>query len=109
MTTQRRLLDHTGRTLRVFHYDSADDRVTIQTHEDVEPVIDAVSAIRNRHRSAEGVHMRMLGSIPVPILNKWRIDDGVDVLRLPRQEFFAYVRRKLNGDYSRFRARDKPL
>lgn len=109
MAVQRRLLDRSGRVLQVFNYDHSDGRAIIHTHEDVEPAMDAVREIRNGDRRAAGVHMKMLGSIPVTIINKWRIDDGVDVMRLPRREFFAYVRRKLNGDYSRFRTRDKPL
>lgn len=105
----KRLLDHTGRVIQTYHYDDSEDKGIIHTYEDVEPVIDAVTEIKNKHRNAEGVHMKMLGSIPVTIMRKWQIDDGVDVMRLPRKEFFSYVRGKLNGDYSKFRTRDKAL
>ena len=111
MPVERRLLDQHGRTLKVFNYDHAENKVTIQHHEDVEPVIEAVKEVRNgRGYSLFGSkELSLKASIPLTIINKWRIDDGVDVLRLGKSEFSKYLKRKVNDHYSKFRAKDKPL
>jgi hypothetical protein len=76
----RRLLDATPEGLvEYFHFDEAADRMTIETVHDVTAVIE-----RNKALAAETTgyspsrELKHVDSIPVAVLHKWRIEDGID-------------------------------
>lgn len=99
MMIQWKLFDYSGCVFWVFNFDYVDGWVIIYIYEDVELVMDVVCEICNGYCCVVGVYMRMFGSILVMIVNKWCIDDGVDVMCLLCCEFFVYVWCKFNGDY----------
>lgn len=45
----KRILDHTGATVSVFHYDAMEDRATVVTHGDAQPIVDLNKALKSSH------------------------------------------------------------
>lgn len=72
----------------------ADGGFTIQSTQDVEPILDNNKILQNTpQRSDWGRH---IASIPNIVIDKWSKDHGVNLLALPKDEFTKFVRRKLN-------------
>jgi hypothetical protein len=82
-----------------FEYDEAEDRAVIKKAVDVEPILD----LNQRLRSGDGGYtgwtkgrmFRHAASIPIEVVEMWRIDYGVDATR---REHWPAVRRLLNSN-----------
>jgi hypothetical protein len=79
----------------IFHRHS-DGQFTIQRHDpDVEPTLEWNKALRSQSQTrTDG--LKHIASIPAIVIEKWIIDDGVNVLALRGYEQAQYYRRKLD-------------
>lgn len=92
----RRLFDHDevyGQT-EFFHYDSATGDFTIETTQDVEPILDENARQRN---SGDGFtpsrDMRKIATIPLVVLQLWKEKYGLDWMN---RNHAKAIREKLN-------------
>lgn len=75
-------------------YRESDGGFTIQSRQDVEPILDRNKELQNtEQRSDWGRH---IASIPNIIIDKWSKDHGVNLMALPKDEFARFVKRKLD-------------
>lgn len=75
-----------------FHRES-DGGFTIQSRQDVEPILDHNKALQNTPQKSDwGRH---IASIPLIIIDKWSKEDGVNVLAMGKDEAAKYLKRKL--------------
>lgn len=83
------------------------EKMIIRTTEDVEPVIDEVTAYRNSTTNgfSQSKNYRKIGSIPMIVVHQWLTEKGIDLMA-PGNE--KYVRQALN-EMSKFRTVDKAL
>lgn len=83
-----------------YHYDDADDRLTIQTVQDVEPVLEANKRAFNDNHGYKSEVFNKKAEIPDVIWMKWCDDNGI-----PRKEFCSnqkVLRRFLNDPANKF-------
>ena len=69
-------------------------RVVVETVQDCQGIIDQNK--RDQTAGKSRGDLRKIASIPAVIWNKWMIDDGVNLNKMPREEKNRYLRRKLN-------------
>lgn len=83
------------------------EKMIIKYTEDVEPIIETVTAERNDRRNGFGKskNWRKIGSIPLIVVHQWLVEKGIDLMA-PGNE--KYVRQALN-EMSKFRTVDKAL
>ena len=104
----RRLLDHdpyTGVTT-YHHYDEADDTMTIETVQDVTPILE-----HNKAQQNEGFDKRSdlwhAATIPAVVQLEWMTKFGVDLMN---HDHFSAVKRLLNSsEYSHLRRNEFKL
>ncbi len=108
----KRILDHdplSGIT-EYFDYDHTSDTMTIQTVQDVTPIIEFNKALqKDTSYWSKGVKKEFVHAARIPnnIINKWLIEDGIDVFNPQHKE---RVRRKLNDpDYRYLRTSNNKL
>jgi hypothetical protein len=77
--------------IRSWH-DFEDDKFVFGRTQDVESYLDANKAAQNEQQKGD---FRLIASIPVVILERWIIEDGVNYLAVDKLEFSRLVRRKL--------------
>lgn len=73
-------------------HDFEDDKFVFGRTQDVEPILDANKAFQNNRQTGD---FRLIASIPVVILERWIIEDGVNYLAIDKLEFSQLIRRKL--------------
>ena len=107
MQKNKRELDSNGDVRYVGHYDESEDRMTIETVQDVAPYLE-----KNKTEILAGTinkkaPMRKMASIPLVLIEKWLREEGLDVFnddhhkRLMRKLHdpdYAYLR-TLEGRY----------
>ena len=100
----RRLLERReDGTELYYHYDHLNDVTIIEETQDVEPYLDSnkqsmINLDVTQHRKGDLWHM---ASIPNVIINKWLIEDGIDVFsKDPDQQ--KKVKQKLNSPEWRY-------
>jgi len=107
MEKNKRELDSNGDVRYVGHYDESEDRMTIETVQDVAPYLE-----KNKTEILAGTinkkaPMRKMASIPLVLIEKWLREEGLDVFnddhhkRLMRKLHdpdYAYLR-TLEGRY----------
>jgi hypothetical protein len=107
MEKNKRLLDGNGDVSYIGHYEEAEDRMTIETVQDVAPYLE-----KNRQQAISGTFdkkapMRKMASIPLVIIEKWLREEGLDVFNADHQTrlmrklhdpAYAYLR-TLEGRY----------
>jgi len=95
----KRLFDHdplSGLT-EWFHYDDATDKITIETVDDVEPVLDANKRSYNEGRKS--TDFRRIATIPPVVQLLWMEKYGVD---LTNKDHLPAVKRLLNDPEWRY-------
>lgn len=91
-----RIIDIVDGVTTTHEYDAATDTSIVRRHQDVEAILEANKALQNADdkgwvsRSRE---MRRVASIPNVIIEKWRIEKGIDVFNPNHKEA---VKRLLN-------------
>ena len=86
-----------------FDWDDGEKKATVETIQDVEPIIEA-----NKREQASGKSttrdksFKKIASIPVIFMTQWMQQDGVNWFRLSKREQAAYLRRKLNDPQYKF-------
>lgn len=80
-----------------FHRE-ADGGFTLQSIQDVEPIIEQNKAFQNTPQKSDwGRHV---ASIPLVMIEKWGKEAGVNLLALPKDEFHRFIKRKIDDpDY----------
>lgn len=95
----RRLLDASGGVITEFHHDEADDKITLSAVYDEEPFIEG-----NKRAQADGAGKSKsgdfwhVGHFSWGTLWRWAKEDGLSisrVLKMPRQEFERWIKKKL--------------
>ena len=66
----------------------------MQRRQDAEPIIENNKRLQNEGRQTG--EFRHIASIPSVIIEKWMNETGVPLLSLPKHEFNAFIRKKLN-------------
>lgn len=108
----RRLLDYDPMTrITTWHEYYAPDRQNVITSEqDVAPILDANTAIRNHGHQGmidKEVGLRLVARVPLPQLHQWAAETGT---RVGTPEFHEVLRIRLNDpDYRRMRTNDEYL
>lgn len=99
----KRRLDSDNGVSSTFHYDSDGDRTTVQTVQDVEPILENNKRLQtlNDGYNADRT-MKRIASIPLVVVQQWMQEDGVNWLALPKAEKAVYLRRKLNDPQWRY-------
>ncbi len=75
------------------HRDKTERKLVFERLQDCEPIIESNKAV-----AADPVKRdwgRHIATIPNVILEKWIVEDGVNYLALPKDEFDRLIRRKL--------------
>ena len=85
------------------------NRMTIRRTQDVEPVIDEATAVRNMGRNgfSEDRHFRKIGSIPLMVVDKVLRERGINLME--NSEEARKESRKILNEYNKFRTVDKPV
>jgi hypothetical protein len=82
-----------------FHYehDNHTPKVGIARYQDVEPILENNKILQT---SGDGYNeardMRRVASIPMIVVEKWMVEDGVNFLALSGPERSKYLKKKLN-------------
>lgn len=109
--TEGVLYNHQGEVLTRYHVDQETDDLIVQRVQDVEPIIERNKRQRNANIGANafgGKVMEQVASIPLIAIEMWSKEDGVDYMRLPKDEFMKRIRSKLiGGDCDAFRVSDR--
>ncbi len=99
----RRLLDFDARTgiAEYHHYDSLTGRTTIETAQDVAPILERNRALQNADDRgwSPARDLRRAATIPDIIVLKWRKDYGIDVFN---RDHWPAVKRLLNDPEWRY-------
>lgn len=77
----------------LFHWNN-DGTFTIERRQDVEDVIERNKALQTTPQDRRS-EFRHIASIPNVILERWMNESGVNLMRLPADEFARFVRKKL--------------
>lgn len=64
--------------------------------QDVEAILDRNKALQNEPQKTSETLGHHLASIPLIIVEKWRNEEGADILKMGQQELQRFLRRKLN-------------
>lgn len=87
----RRLLDHRGDVVSVFH-SFADDEVAVETKQDCEPILDENRVARSLGNQSSDWGLRRVASIPSVIYEQW-LKEGMPAH--DKAERMRFIRRKL--------------
>ena len=99
----KKLLDSDGNVSRVFHHDDMTDISTVQTIQDVEPILDNNKRLQTFNDGySPSRDMKRIASIPMVIAERWIKEDGYNWMALPKKEKSVYLRKKLNDPDYRF-------
>jgi len=86
-----------------FHW-NGDGTFTIEAVQDVEPILEHNKVLQGAPQDRKS-GFRHVASIPVIFLEKWSREEGVDYMRMPRDEFAKRIKLKLaDPDYRWLRA-----
>lgn len=83
-----------------YAYLHGDGKITLETVVDVEPVLERNKRMQNLEKGTNKQWFGLYG-IPDIFVSKWLHEDGVNILRLPKDELKRYLLRKVgrNPDY----------
>lgn len=99
----KRALDTEDGVSSTFHYDPDGDRSTVETVQDVEPILENNKRLQTLNDGYTADRsMRRIASIPLVVVQQWMQEDGVNWLALPKDEKAIYLRRKLNDPQWRY-------
>jgi hypothetical protein len=80
--------------MRTLFHPHADGTFTVQRREeDVEPLLDLNKHLRSVPQKTDG--LKHIASIPAIMIERWIIEDGVNVLALRGHEAAEYFRKKV--------------
>lgn len=76
------------------HINRNEGSITFERIQDIEPILDRNKALQNEaHPFAVDWHH--IGTIPNVILEKWMNEEGVNILKMPAEEWGQFIKRKL--------------
>lgn len=78
--------------LRHQFHGNGDRTFTISAEQDVEPILDRNKAMQNADKQRGD--FRLVASIPAIFIEKWAREEGVNYLRLDKQEFARLIAKK---------------
>ena len=79
MEKNKRELESNGDVRYVGHYDESEDRMTIETVQDVNPYLESNKQQAQFGSFDKKAPMRKMASIPLVIIEKWLREEGLDV------------------------------
>lgn len=89
-----------------YHYDHADDRLTVETVQDVEPILEANKRqFDHDDRRFKSEAFNHVARVPLVVLEQWARDKGITYQELMNND--AVMRRFLNDPDNKF-LRTKP-
>jgi hypothetical protein len=77
---------------RKYYIDPVTGEITFRTTQDVEDILDRNKELAKHKQRGD---FRHIASIPNVILNEWIMQDGVNYLGLPADEWGKLIKRKL--------------
>lgn len=80
-------------TTRV-HVDATERKYHFERIQDIEPILDRNKALQNIEQKWAG-DWHHIGTIPNVIIEKWMNDEGVNILKMPADEWGQFIKRKL--------------
>lgn len=75
------------------HITVKDGKIHVRRYQDSEEIVDNNKRLQNAGKQPGD--MRLIGSIPAIILERWIQEDATNYLALPKDEFSRLIRRKL--------------
>ena len=82
------------------HLDRSEKKIHFERIQDVEPILDHNKALQSMPQKSD--FMRHIATIPCVILEKWANEDGVNIFKMPREDYSRYLRKKLNDPEWRY-------
>ena len=101
MEKNKRELDSNGDVRYVGHYDESEDRMTIETVQDVSPYLEKNKAEILAGTINKKAPMRKMASIPLVLIEKWLREEGLDVFNDDHQK--RLMRKLHDPDYAYLR------
>lgn len=77
-----------------WHLDRNDGNLVVERVQDVETIFDRNKYLQNEAQTWAG-DWHHIGSIPNVILEKWMNEEGVNILKMPAEEWGQFIKRKL--------------
>lgn len=74
--------------------DRNEGRVVVERVQDIETILDRNKYLQNEAQTWAG-DWHHIGSIPNVVLEKWMNDEGVNILKMPADEWGQFIKRKL--------------
>ena len=101
MEKNKRELESNGDVRYVGHYDESEDRMTIETVQDVNPYLESNKQQAQFGSFDKKAPMRKMASIPLVIIEKWLREEGLDVFNDDHQK--RLMRKLHDPDYAYLR------
>lgn len=74
--------------------DRTDGKVVIERIQDIETILDRNKFLQNEKQTWAG-YWHHIGTIPNVIIEKWMNEEGVNILKMPADEWGQFIKRKL--------------
>lgn len=92
-----RLLDSWCGVKETFHYDRSSDLTTVSISQDCQRILDNNKELENHTDGySKSRELRRVASIPLAVYEKWMREDGVNLMRMPKEEKKVYLKLKLD-------------
>ena len=77
-----------------WHLDRNEKKVVVERCQDIETILDRNKYLQNEAQTWAG-DWHHIGSIPNVVIEKWMNDEGVNILKMPADEWGQFIKRKL--------------
>ena len=77
-----------------WHLDRNEKKVVVERCQDIETILDRNKYLQNEAQTWAG-DWHHIGTIPNVIIEKWMTEEGVNILKMPSDEWGQFIKRKL--------------
>tara|TARA_R110000868_G_scaffold138516_1_gene352715 strand:- start:5240 stop:5536 length:297 start_codon:yes stop_codon:yes gene_type:complete len=77
-----------------WHLDRNENKVVVERCQDIETILDRNKYLQNEAQTWAG-DWHHIGTIPNVIIEKWMNEEGVNILKMPADEWGQFIKRKL--------------
>lgn len=77
-----------------WHLDRNEKKVVVERCQDIETILDRNKYLQNEAQTWAG-DWHHIGTIPNVIIEKWMNEEGVNILKMPADEWGQFIKRKL--------------
>jgi len=76
------------------HSDPTERKYHFERIQDIQPILDNNKALQNEAQEWAG-DWHHIGSIPNVVMEKWMNEEGVNILKMPAEEWGQFIKNKL--------------